>query len=60
MLKEEFVVSENLEEKVMESVGQELEAAIIEKKISELELKQQAYQKEVDEKLNKIFQYFEL
>lgn len=51
-------MSENLKEKVIEEMEPELDITIVEKRIKELELKQQAYQKAVDEKFGKIFQCF--
>ena len=50
-------MSEKLKEVFCEKTEPELEVTIVEKRIRELELKQQAYQKEVEEKFNRIFQW---
>ena len=59
-IKEENYMSENLNEMIIDEMEPELDITIIEKRIKELEIKQQDYQKEVDEKFSKIFQSFGL
>ena len=56
--KEGTVMSKNAKEIVMEEMKLELKVTIIENRLREMELQQKSFQKETDEKFNKIFQYF--
>ena len=54
-LYEDIDMSEKLREAVVEESEQKLDENIEIKRIKEIELKQQIYQKEVEEKFDKIF-----
>ena len=49
---------DNFRENDIEETEQKLNVAIAEKRITEVELRQENYRKEVDEKFNKIFKFF--
>ena len=51
-------MSKNEKEIIMEETELELEVTILENRLREMVLQQNALQKETDEKFNKIFQYF--
>ena len=49
---------DNFRENDIEETEQRLNVAIAENRITEIELRQENYRKEVDEKFNKIFKFF--
>ena len=49
---------DNFRENDIEETEQKLNVAIAENRITEVELRQENYRKEVDEKFNKIFKFF--
>ena len=49
---------DNFKENDIEETEQKLNVAIAENRITEVELRQENYRKEVDEKFNKIFKFF--
>jgi len=48
----------NFRENDIEETEQKLDVDIVENRITEIELRQENYHKEVDEKFNKIFKFF--